>query len=417
MSGLVPGVLEPGETAGDAAKYVKPARLRDHLEQEVPRRIAARGLAARVNQSPDAIVMAHSNWLARLDQLPGPPARPRGVKPAPAPALSVESDPAPAFGAEPAPAPAVGGSSAGTVPSAAMRDLVRVAATDSPAALAAALESARAAAVPGVDDIAATAARVAAPFGPDSHETQCGIKVLGARIVDFLIVEGHAEYANAEGNDLRVYPKTFAESVLVTFAGGAGTVVPAVPGFLTALTFDDGELVDVALEPSVNHGRWYDYREKISEVRALRGVAAAASRQGRFRLDGPEALAVAQRMQFAKGVDPALALYAAYAYYDLQELDRLGRMSAYLRDDLGTRLFDVAMLARELRDVRVNRMAGVVPFVPMLAQGWALVDSSRVRLHPALDGIAARVRESLWSLYEPAGVDMLRSAMQSRDVR
>ena len=64
--------------------------------------------------------------------------------------------------------------------------------------------------------------------------------------------KGRAEFANAEGNDLRVYPATKAESVLLVFSSGNGAVVPAVPGFLTALTFDADELVDVALEPSAN---------------------------------------------------------------------------------------------------------------------------------------------------------------------
>jgi Caspase domain len=396
VSGLEPSVLEAGDAAGDAARYVKPARLRDHLELEVPRRIVEKRMAARVNQSPDAIVLAHSNWLARLEQVPG--ARPRTGGPG--------TERPRGFGVAPP-----------VAPSAAMSDLLHVAATDTAAALAVAFNAPRAQVVPGVAEIAATAARVAAPFGPDHHETQCGIKVLGARIVDFLILEGRAQYANNEGNDLRVDPAPFPVSVLLTFDGGAGTVVPAVQGFLTALTFDDGELVDVAWEPSANHPRWYEYQARANDVRTLRGFAAAASRLGRFRLEGGDALAVAQRMQFAKGIDPALALYAAYAYHDLQELDRLKHMSAYLRIDLGARLFDVAMLARELRDVKVDRHADVVPFVPMLAQGWDLVTSGRVRLHDALKEIRPRVRESLWSLFDVAGVDMLRSAMRSGEVR
>jgi len=201
------------------------------------------------------------------------------------------------------------------------------------------------------------------------------------------------------------------------FANGSGTVVPVVPGFLTALTFESDELVDVALEPSANHPRWDHYQARAGELRALRGFASAASQQGRFRLDGPEALAIAQRMQLAKGVDPALALYAAYAYRDLQQLDRLREMSAYLRGDLGSTLFDVAMLARELRGTTINRQAEVVPFVPMLAQGWDLVDAAGVRLHPVLDGIRARVRESLWSLFDRDGVALLRAALQSGEVR
>jgi hypothetical protein len=295
-----------------------------------------------------------------------------------------------------------------------MRELVRVALTDSHTSLATAISNA--AVVPGVAEMAATAAKVAAPFGPAHHETECGIKVLGARIEEFVIAQGRAEFANAEGTDVRVYPTPKAESVLLVFATGNGAVVPVVPGFMTALTFDAGELIDVALEPSANNFRWIDYQARVSELRALRGFVSAASQLGRFRLEGPEGLAIAKRMQWVKGVDPALALYAAYAYRDLQQLDRLHEMSAHLHGDLGCGLFDVAMLARELRGKRIDRQADVVPFVPMLAQGWDLVDAAGVRLHPRLDGIRARVAESLWSLFDRTGVALLREALQSGEV-
>ena len=393
VSGRAPSLLDAGTEAGDTARYVMPARLRDYLEAEMPRRIVAARLVGRVNQSPDAIVLAHGHWLARLDRMDVAAAVTR---------RSTRPSDAEPRGAAPAAA-------------AAMRELVRVAVTNSPAALTSAIGNA--AAIPGVAEMAATAAKVAAPFGPDHHETQCGIKVLGARIAEFVITQGRAEFANAEGNDLRVSPTAMAESVLLVFANGSGTVVPVVPGFLTALTFESDELVDVALEPSANHPRWHHYQARAAELRALRGFASAASQQGRFRLDGPEALAIAQRMQLAKGVDPALALYAAYAYRDLQQLDRLREMSAYLRGDLGSALFDVAMLARELRGTTINRQAPVVPFVPMLAQGWDLVDAAGVRLHPGLDGIRARVRESLWSLFDREGVALLRAALRSGEVR
>jgi hypothetical protein len=240
---------------------------------------------------------------------------------------------------------------------------------------------------------------------------------MGARIAEFVIARGGAEFANAEGNDLRVSPAANGESVLLVFADGRGAVVPVVPGFMTALTFDADELVDVALEPSATGPRWADYQARADELRALRGFAAAATQLGRFRLEGPEALAIAQRMQIAKGVDPALAVYAAYAYHDLQQIERLRGMSGYLRMDLGVGLFDVAMLARELRGRTVNADAEVIPFVPMIAQGWHLVASSGARLHPALHGLRAHVGDSPWSLFDRAGVAQLRDTLQSREVR
>lgn len=406
VSGRSPGVLEPGTDAGDTAQYVKPARLRDYLDAEMPRRIVEARLVGRVNQSPDAIVLAHANWLSRLDEAADSDAGPtRSARRRSRPRSGTGSGaPAPPSMAAPAP-PAAD----------AMRELVRVAVTDSPTALTRAIDSA--AGVPGVAAMAATAARVATPFGPDSHETQCGIKVLGARIAEFEITQGRAEFANAEGNDLRVFPASKAESVVLVFAGGTGTVVPVVPGFLTALTFDAGELVDVALEPSTNHPRWIDYQSRVNELRSLRGFASAASQLGRFRLEGPEALAIAQRMQWAKGVDPALAIYAAYAYRDLQQLDRIREMSAHLRNDLGVGLFDVLMLARELRGTTIDRGAAVVPFVPMVAQGWDLVEAAGVRLHPKLDRVRTRVSDSLWSLFDREGVAVLRNVLQSGEVR
>ena len=405
LSGQAPSLLEAGTEAGDTARYVKPARLRDFLDTEIPRRIVAANLVGRVNQSPDAIVLAHGNWLSRVDGVVETTATPTRSSRRGRPGMGMDAPAA----APPAMAPGAPGAAA------TMRELVRVAVTDSPAALVTAISNA--AAVPGVAEMAATAARVAAPFGPDHHETQCGIKVMGARIEEFVIAQGRAEFANAEGNDLRVFPATMAESMLLVFASGKGAVVPVVPGFLTALTFDGDELVDVALEPSTNNPRWYDYQARVGELRALRGFVSAASQLGRFRLEGPEALAIAQRMQWAKGVDPALALYAAYAYRDLQQLDRLREMSMFLRNDLGCGLFDVAMLARQLKGKAIDRQTDVVPFVPMLAQGWDLVDAAGVRLHPKLDGLRASVGESLWSLFGRTGVAVLRDTLKSGEVR
>ena len=52
-------------------------------------------------------------------------------------------------------------------------------------------------------------------------------------------------------------------------------------------------------------------------------------------------------MQYAKGIDPTMAVYAAYAYYDLQTVTRIEQMSGS-REDLGVSLFDVDLLARQL---------------------------------------------------------------------
>lgn len=394
LDGKLPAALAPG-TPPDAAHYVRPGLLRDELEREIPRRLLARGLAVRVNQTPDAIVLDHPYWLARHDALP-PSGTSRGLPTPPSPSPSRASQP-------PATATAV-------------RELVRAAISDTPAALTAALAHTQSITAPGVADVSATVATVGSAFGGDHHETHCGVKVQGARIVEWAMREGRAELAAADGTDLRVYPPPMPVSAWLRLEGDVGTVVPVIEGLLTVLTVEDGELVDVGFEPSSNHERYWEYGDRLPELRRLRGVAAAASRQGRFRLEGPEALTLARRMQVAKGLDPSLALYAAYAYHDLQQMDLLQSMDRYLRNDLDAGLFDVAMLARRLADQQVDRSLPIVPFAPMLSQGWALLRAHRVRLHPALDGLERSVRDSLWSLYDADGLDQLRRALESGEV-
>ena len=66
------------------------------------------------------------------------------------------------------------------------------------------------------------------------------------------------------------------------FKGNFGTVIPALPYYLAALTFEGDELIDVSFEPSVNSPGWDEYASRAAEIRGLRGVAASASRQGRL---------------------------------------------------------------------------------------------------------------------------------------
>jgi hypothetical protein len=159
------------------------------------------------------------------------------------------------------------------------------------------------------------------------------------------------------------------------------------------------------------------YRQQASEIRGLRAVASSASLHGRFHLERSDAAAVGQKMQVAKGVDPTLAVYAAYAYHDLGEVQRIREMSGYLRGDVGATFFDLELLARQLVDKPVEINSRVVPFTPLLSQGWAMLRAGRVQLHPALDRMQRAMRDSLWALYDSNGIANLKAAMASGAVR
>jgi hypothetical protein len=396
LEGARPDLLEAATEPGDGARYVRPRRLQSYLEEEVPRRVQVLGLQNRVNQNPDAIITSDGNWLSRISredsghrQADLTIERSKDVFPPLSPPVNLLM---------------------------LSRSLVRSAAAGDRALLGEHLRLAHTLKVPGAGALAETVEQVAKPFGPDHFETSCGVKVRGARIIDFFARRARGELL--DGNLLRIEALDGpAASVLLSFERNVGTVIPVIDGFVAALTFEDGELVDVAYEPSANTHRWDRYQRNADEVRALRAVAASSSQHGRFRLERADAMEIAGKMQSRKAVDPTFAVYAAYAYHDLQEIDRIRAMSGFLENDVHVTFFDLALLSRELVGRPVRPDDFVVPFVPLLAQGWALLQAHRVQLPSALRGIERTLRESLWSLYDADGVDKLHQALQSGEVR
>lgn len=394
LKGLRPDVLEPAASPGDPASYVMPAALARYLEAEIPVRVKARNLQHTVNQDPEAILALGGSWISRIE-VP----RTRGLAPTRGPRRGPPKPP---------PDDIRG----------AARSLVASAARGGPGAFLARVADLKTVPFAATRDLAASVERLAAPFLPDHFETGCGIKIRGNRIIDQVLVRGQADTWQRPADAIRVDGLDGpAASVLLRFEGGVGTVVPVMAGFLTALTFEDEALVDVTFEPSAPTPRGVEYRQRASEVRALHAVAAAALQRGRFRLEDADAAGLAEQVRSAQAIDPALAVYAAYALHDLQLVEPIARMAGDGRADLGVSLFDVALLGRLLVGQTIDAAAGVVPFVPLLTQAWPLLRAGRVKLHPALDGLERHTRDSLWSLYDSAGLDKLEAALRSKDVR
>jgi hypothetical protein len=394
-------IFELSGDPGDIARYIKPVKLEEYLEKEIPQRVLKMKLEKKVNQNPDAILTAHSHWISRIDTTRLPPARPPSRGP---------GGPA---GAAPA-APPKPVDSLRVV----ARKLVTSAISADQSALPREITRAKTLALPGAERLVGSLEQIAVPFGPDHFETQCGIKVRGNRVVAAYTRWAQAELLGNDGDLVRVNQLTQpAASVLLKFADGRGALIPAITGFVAALTFDDDELIDVAYEPSTNNWRWNLYKDRAEEVRILRAVAATASQHGRFRLGDADAMNVARKMQYAKGIDPTLSVYAAYAYHDLHAVGFIRDMSNYLRDDIGTTFFDLALLSRQLLDSAVDLKSGVVPFLPLLAQGWALLSANKVRLHPLLAGIETMTLESLWTLFDSRGVEKLQRALASGELQ
>ena len=82
-------------------------------------------------------------------------------------------------------------------------------------------------------------------------------------------------------------------------------------------------------------------------------------------------------------------------------------MQEYLKAQLGVQLYDLALLSRGLlRDASLADQ--VVPRLPLLSQGWALIGALRGRVPDELEVLRNELSTSLWSLYRPEGTWVIR---------
>jgi hypothetical protein len=76
------------------------------------------------------------------------------------------------------------------------------------------------------------------------------------------------------------------------------------------------------------------------------------------------------------------------------------------------------MLAGQPGRRDVDMPADVFPAVPLLSQGWALLEAYGVRLAGGMDRQALQhcVTNSLWTLFEASGVSKVRDAITNGKV-
>ena len=258
--------------------------------------------------------------------------------------------------------------------------------------------------------------RYSAPI--DHFETQTGFAVNGAGIVMANCRQFPAEVLGKQR--VRLQPMlvdAHSASVLLEFDDGNGTVLPGLSGYVGHIFVDGGVVTNVNYVPSANSARWNDYQYVREDVAALRAAVAAAAGLGVFRIAPQEAQSFADKVRKLKVFDPTLGLYAAYAYASAGLDEDVESVLRYMRADLKAELFDVAMLAR--RGVG-PREAGpgpptdlpILPFCPMLRQGWSLLAVRDAQLPEAARRARDWLLPALWTTFAPQGVQLLRKAME-----
>ncbi|HYC87668.1 MAG TPA: hypothetical protein VEO54_00525 [Thermoanaerobaculia bacterium] len=352
LKGTYPEILKEAETP--PAVVLRPWPLRDHLIKRVPMRVSEILGGVAVKQQPDARINSpETAWLARFETPPIAPAALESL------GFSDEPEPQPPSIAEEA---------------------------------RAAVRRAIAVGMPTREWLEGPVRGTTLRDAP-SKATHCGFELRG----------GNVRAAFAEGIDVEihrprlvhVWPEDRAHDVLLELEDGRAVLLPVLDGFLATLTFEEGELRNVAYEPSDG--------EKREPLTRLRNLVAASAHVGGFHMEEREAL---ELVRMGGGLDPTLALYAAYTCHNLGRRDLIRDLQQSLREELGVTLFDIALLA----DRKIDPQA-TFPLVPMLAQGWSLADAFGIALP---EGLKKHVGPSLWTVFDHAAIPALRTAMRGR---
>ena len=259
------------------------------------------------------------------------------------------------------------------------------------------------------------------PIFEMGFETQTGLIVYGARIDDVLVSDnGKAtilQNGGARGSGIvELDIPAGVASVAIRFQYGRGTVIAGLRGYIAHVMVAGKAVIDVSYFPSKYTERWDAYRIRKRELEQLRARTIAKVRNGEFRLsDRREAEAFARTIRFDEAIDPALGLHAAYAYSQAGNRAAIESIQQYMQHDLGACLFDVALLAKS---VRMPEDGGptLVPFCPMLTQGWNLLRLRKVMLPHVVADAQDELVDSLWTVFTPPRFDKIITTM-SRDGR
>jgi hypothetical protein len=263
---------------------------------------------------------------------------------------------------------------------------------------------------------------------PDSFATNCGFAVSGTTVRAAWIAGDQDAQIIRQGDakdqaGLVSIPQSYKRPVTVAlvFGDGSGTAVAALPGFIGSISVENGHVTSVTYSPSRGSSRWNEYADAGKQIDELRALVTTSAKFGVFRIEGDRedrnaaARRLADQIRVLKGVDPTLGIYAAYAYADSNLPDQVRSVQSYMREDLGADLFDVVLLAGQLNAQRIDGplLSTIVPFCPMLTQGWQLLRVRDVTLSEDIRRARDNLQPALWTTFGPRGMEFIGRAIQS----
>jgi len=204
-------------------------------------------------------------------------------------------------------------------------------------------------------------------------------------------------------------------AVLIEFGEEHSTLLPVFADFHGVVDIAQDRVANVNYIPSPGTSRYDEYRQRADELEALKALTAVATRDGRLVFDDVDANQLAGRIRQAKGIDPTMGLYAAYAYAQVGKYDQALSVYRYMKDDEQQLplLFDVVMLAsRQAPQIVEMSRARIAPLAPLLGTGWSLLlpgDALYLDVHGEL---RQHLLPSLWTTYDAEGTYIARRLLK-----
>jgi Caspase domain len=251
-----------------------------------------------------------------------------------------------------------------------------------------------------------------------------GFTVGGIGVLDAAATPGVAAQIRAKGDarapaviSVSMSDDRSAGTVVLRLSNRNGVPLAALGGYVGHVVVEDGAVAAVKYIPAKDAPRWGEYAARRDAIESLRDRVAAAARLGVLRLDDKaDAKDLADRIRKQKAFDPALGLYAAYAYAQAGQEDQVRSILDYMHQDLFADLYDVAMLARVISGPTQSRPM-LAPFCPLLTQGWNLLRTRRLVLPKILDDAQDHLVPALWTTFSPERAAMIIDAVRTGDLQ
>ncbi|WP_333577701.1 hypothetical protein [Sphingobacterium sp.] len=189
---------------------------------------------------------------------------------------------------------------------------------------------------------------------------------------------------------------------------------------MAQLIFKDGYLFTVNYTPvksnSFNYSQFQEKKEMIIQKRNLVAIAANNGFNyedtfkkidfGKLSYDDAGSF-----LRYGKALDPSLGLYAAYAFRETGNFDKIRSVYDYMILDNPVVPFDVAMLAGKLDET------STASFCPVMSSGWAYRDLYEKFINKEILEATKYLEPGLWTTFSVKGTELLINLINDNHIK